>query len=352
MTSALWVATSGMPVSALLAAIPPACRRPIDAPAQVRPGADEVVLESPVWPAAGATHFVPAFAVQASTPFSARLELSVRSDGAWSPWVGSVSLGPTAFDPLPSVEALDVDIDVFRTRAPVEVVRLRVRLRAPEPAALAARPWMLSLSSADGATAVTTPPTSARGVQIDVPARSQMEADAAIASRICSPTCVAMLLDFWRRPVPLADLAAEIFHAGTDLYGVWPAAILAAGRRGLAGYLLKFPDWESAHWCLARGLPIVASVRYAAGELAGAAAAETPGHLLVLTGWDGDDVLVNDPAAATPATVARRYRREELERVWLGRTGVGYVIFDIGGPDMAPKPPTHSSPPGEAGVLL
>jgi hypothetical protein len=73
----------------------------------------------------------------------------------------------------------------------------------------------------------------------------------------------------------------------------------------------------------------VASVRYGAGELTGAAAPETPGHLLVLTGWDGEDVLVNDPAAPTPASVGRRYRRDELERVWLERTGVGYVIFAV-----------------------
>jgi len=330
MSSALWVATAGMPEPALLDAIPPACRRPLDAPASVQIGPDEALVESPIWPAAGATHFVPAFAVHTTVPFSARLELCVRLDGAWTPWAGGVSLGPaSSFDPLPPVEGLGIDVDVFRTRSAVEAVRLRVRLRAPSPAALPTAPWMLTLSSSDGSTSTSTAEASARGMRIDVPARSQMEGDAAIASRICSPTCVAMLLDFWRRPVRLAELAAEIFHPGTDLYGVWPAAILAAGRRGLAGYLLRFPDWESTQWCLARGLPIVASVRYGAGELTGAAAPETPGHLLVLTGWDGEDVLVNDPAAPTPASVGRRYRRDELERVWLERTGVGYVIFAV-----------------------
>jgi hypothetical protein len=48
----------------------------------------------------------------------------------------------------------------------------------------------------------------------------------------------------------------------------------------------------------------------------------------VLTGHVNDVVLVNDPAAPTAASVARRYRRDQLTRAWLERTGVGYVLFD------------------------
>jgi len=330
MSGALWIAMSGLPVQILNEAIPPTCRRTVDGPAVVQIAGEQAVVETPAWPVAGATSFVPSFAVQSVLPFSGRLELSVCVDGAWSTWVAGVGLGPAAFEPLPPAESVDVDVDVFRARAPVEAARLRLRLQAVEPAALLAAPWMLALSASVSATTATTRVTPAAGrppVRLAVPARSQMEAAAAIAPRICSPTCVAMVLDFWRRPAPLDVLAAEIFHPGTDLYGVWPAAIMAAGRRGLAGYLLRFPDWAAAQWCLARGLPIIASVRYSAGELTGAAVVETPGHLIVLTGWDDDDVLVNDPAAPTAAAVSRRYRRAELIHVWLERNAVGYVLF-------------------------
>jgi hypothetical protein len=47
-----------------------------------------------------------------------------------------------------------------------------------------------------------------------------------------------------------------------------------------------------------------------------------------LTGYDGDDALVNDPVASDRTTVARKYRVADLERVWLDRSGVGYVFFD------------------------
>jgi hypothetical protein len=143
-----------------------------------------------------------------------------------------------------------------------------------------------------------------------------------------------MVLAYYGARVDLAALAREIFHPGLDRFGVWPAAIVAAARRGLAGYLLRFPDWASAAWCLERGMPVIASVRYGAGELAGAAIAETTGHLLVLTGWEGGEVLVNDPAAATAGEVARRYPLDGLRRVWLARAGIGYVLF---------RPPTSPS---------
>ena len=135
-----------------------------------------------------------------------------------------------------------------------------------------------------------------------------------------------MVLGFWGRPADVASVAAEVYHPGLDRYGVWPAAIRAAARRGVAGYLLRFPDWASARWCLGQGLPVIASIRYGAGELTGAAVAATTGHLVVLTGYEGDAVLVNDPAAPDDATVPRRYAVDELRRVWLDRAGVGYVL--------------------------
>jgi hypothetical protein len=335
MTTGLWGVTSGMPISFLTGAVPPACRRPIAARPASPPETDggDALVEAPAWPVAGATHFVPAFAALTEAPYSLRLELSVRVGGAWSPWAAGAALGSARFAPAVPVEGLDVDIDVFRARAPVEAARLRVRLPRGEAAAILGSPWMLTLSAADTAPLVSARAVAAApGPRIVVPPRSQMDAEAAIANRVCSPTCVAMILDFWRRPVAFDPLVAEMFHAELDLYGVWPAAIKAVGRRGLAGYLLRFPDWAAAAWCLEQGLPVIASVQYAAGELTGAAAAQTPGHLLVLTGVDGDEALVNDPAADSAATTARRYRIDELERVWLGRTGVGFVIFPPPGP--------------------
>ena len=84
MTSALWLAASGWSTARLLEGVPPACRRAADGPATVQIEGQEALVQTPAWPVAGATHFVPSFAADTTTPFDVRLALSVRVAGAWS----------------------------------------------------------------------------------------------------------------------------------------------------------------------------------------------------------------------------------------------------------------------------
>ena len=323
----LFAAAAGIPPGAVEAAVPPACRCPVQrAPAPRREGND-VLVELPAWrPRHPARHLVPAFGALTTAPYSVRFELTAEAAGHWSDWVGTTTLGPAAFATVASrAEILEAQIDLWQTTVPVERVRLRVRLRADDPPALLEAPWLVTLSAWDGSDGSGAPAVGT--VSLPVPALSQMAEGGALGPRICSPTSVAMVLAYWSAADQVGRLAAEMFHPVLDLYGVWPAAIRAAARRGVLGYLLRFPDWASAAWCLARGLPIIASVRYAAGELRGAAVSATPGHLLVLTGYEDDVVLVNDAAAGEASGVPRRYPLADLARVWLERTGVGYVLF-------------------------
>jgi peptidase C39-like protein len=358
----LFVVASRLGAEIVAGAVPPSCRRGVDAIPEPRIDGADCVVEAEWSPRCRARHFVPSVSILAARSIGFRTELAVETDGAWTPWVAATSIGPSVFPPMPAVaRPLSCDIDVFVSSAPAARVRLRVRLRRDDAASLMDLPWLAALSVSDLGSTETPPerapsppivdaaaiddgPSAALAarvadrVALDVPSASQMVEAELIRHRICSPTSVAMVLGRWGLTVAPAALAGEVFHAERDVYGIWPAAIAAAARRGIAGYLLRFPDWESAAWCLANGLPIVASVRYTRGELAGAAITETDGHLLVLTGYEGDDVLVNDPAAPSNATVARRHRRDEIERVWLGRSGVGYVFF--------PPGPRSSGPAG------
>lgn len=323
----LFAVAAGLSCDAVGEAIPPACRRVVEnAPPARRDGDDTLVEVGPWQPRRGARHLLPAFSVLSRADYSVRFELSALVAGEWSPWVGLAPIGPARFpEPITPVAGLDVDVDVVRAPAPVEGVKLRLRLRAADATALLAAPWLLTLSTCDLGPLDTEPAPGA--ARLAVPPLSQMVEGGALAARVCSPTSVAMVMAYLGAEGDVGRLAAEMFHPALDLYGVWPAAICAAARRGALGYLLRFPDWAAAAWCLERGLPVIASVRYAAGELAGAAIGETAGHLLVLTGYDSLDVLVNDPAAPTTASVPRRYPWTDITRVWLERTGVGYVLF-------------------------
>jgi len=249
--------------------------------------------------------------------------------------------------------ALTPEIDQYSVSPPAREVHLRVHVHCADLESVTRAPTLLTVSlsseapsserrsaAASDASHDEHAPGAPHGVNeawargrspLPVPAFSQMEAPEPLRHRICSPTSLAMVLGYWKRPVTPAELAADTYDPRHDLYGVWPAAIRAAARRGIQGYLLRFPSWAAATWCLDHGLPIIASVRYADGELRGAAIGSTKGHLLVLTGHDGDVVLANDPAAATAEAVPRRYALPDIQRVWLERSAVGYVLFDPAG---------------------
>jgi hypothetical protein len=324
----LFLAASGWPAEALEHAVPPSCRRGVASAPAVAPEGDDRLVTFPEWrPRTPAHRLVPALSAPGESPRGFRFELSAFAAGAWSPWIAGATVGSARFaQGVVRSESLACEIDEFIANPPAERIRLVLRASADgAPSSLGTR-WCTSLSAwSPGSDA----PFADGRARLDVPALSQMEEDAAIRHRICSPTCVAMVLRYHGHRVPVADLAGEIFQPELDLYGVWPAAIRAASRRGLGGYLLRFPDWAAAAWCLDRGLPVIASVRYGAGELTGAAIGETSGHLLVLTGYDSGDVFVNDPAAPRAAEVVRRYRLDELRRVWLARSGMGYVLFTV-----------------------
>lgn len=326
MPTDLFLSASGWPEDSLARNVPPSCYRDVVAAPRPQGDGDDVTVTFPEWsPRRPAQRLVPALSALGRDAPGFRFELSVFAAGAWSPWVAGATVGQARFPLAAAGDSLVPQIDEFIASPPAERVRLVLRVGGPGGAALLASPWFVSLSAWSPAAPENL--LAGGGTRLVVPALSQMQEDSAIRARICSPTSVAMVLAYYGTAVAVADLAREIFHPALDIYGVWPAAVRAAGRRGIAGYLLRFPDWSAARWCLDQGMPVIASVRYAGGELTGAAIAETSGHLLVLTGHDGGDVFVNDPAAPTAAEVSRRYRLDELCRIWLERAGVGYVLF-------------------------
>jgi hypothetical protein len=333
----LFLAAFAWPSGSLAQVVPPSCALGVVSAPPVETDGEHLVVTFPEWrPRQPAHRLVPALSALGETPLGFRFELSAFAAGSWSPWIAGATVGQARFaGTVARSETLVCEIDEFIASPPAERIRVVLRASAGAPGSPLAAPWCASLSA-------WSPGPDERpandGARLVVPALSQMEEDAAIRHRVCSPTCVAMVLAYYGTRVAVAEIAHEMLQPELDLYGVWPAAIRAASRRGVGGYLLRFPDWAAAAWCLERGMPVIASVRYGPGELTGAAIAQTPGHLLVLTGYADGEVFVNDPAAPRAAEVARRYRLDELRRVWLARSGVGYVLFTPTAPALDPTP--------------
>jgi hypothetical protein len=298
----------------------------------------------------------------ARTPGDSWLEVRVRGrvDGARTSW--DVLARWAATDrrvlrtsvPNQDDDLADVAVDTWRVGpdAGAATYQLQVRLMR-RTGATSASPRVEALHAVasrlpDGAPA-TSKPGKARGLVLEVPSYSQMIHEGHSpqygggGEAWCSPTSTAMVLGFYDalpapasyrwvgadHPDPWVDAAARAtYDQGFEGAGNWPFnTAYAAGLTG-AAHVTRLPSLRAAEAYLVAGTPLVISVAFGAGELAGAPITSTPGHLMVLVGMTEDgDPVVNDPAARTNAGVRRTYDRAELERAWLaGSGGTTYVI--------------------------
>ncbi|MFM7119910.1 MAG: C39 family peptidase [Gammaproteobacteria bacterium] len=307
---------------------------PRTAPQPARPlaghGLDIVLPDLPA-----GTLLVPSCAL-ADTPHVAhRWTLRAGAGAAaWAlPWVRPPAGPITGPRPKPQPESdprARTAIDCFEIHAPLcgdatGPVRLCLEVEGPT----APRRYLITVSArAHQLEHAPTPSTTVAPIA-NVPALSQMTADAAIARRICSPTSLTMALmaltgdtqaDVWRH------IVTECHDPATGMYGIWPLALAAAARRGHPGAVELFSDWSAPLSALQRGIPVVTSIRFGADALPGAPLRETAGHLVVVVGAGPETIIVHDPAAPTPDTVARRYPAEAFARAWLANRGAAYIL--------------------------
>ena len=235
-----------------------------------------------------------------------RFRLGDRQAEAATGW-----FGPETSAARPEAR-IDVPVDYFCPKQSLDSAFLRIELGTHAPpqrflAVISVRPRIIEA------------PVPANLPSIDWPLApiSQLDAPARIRTAVCSPTAVAMVVG----AEPEATRRGA-WHEPSRLFGVWPQNIWIAARSGSAAAIEAASCWNDVLPFLERG-PVVASIRFAKGELAGAPLQATAGHMVVVRGVDGAEVIVNDPAAPR-ATVERRYRLDEFTRAWMTHRGVFY----------------------------
>lgn len=263
------------------------------------------------------------------------VELRVGDERGWSPWlhVGDWGTEISGTDRRTEFERGRIDVDLFRSEQRFERVQARVAL-AGLLMGPARHRIALCLSDRTGEARPETdvvgpePPRELWQRRLPVPFLSQRSVGEEIGGRICSPTSVAMVVDYWTEARPLLEVAECAFDPRHDIYGNWPRNVQTAFSFGLEGWIARFNDWSDVRWEIAAGRPLVCSITVKPGELRGAPYESTAGHLLVLTGFDErGDVLVNDPAAEDAEGGVTTYALDEFEKVWMGKGGTAYVLF-------------------------
>jgi len=180
------------------------------------------------------------------------------------------------------------------------------------------------------------------GINLPVPQRSQMLKQYQGLSYggggevWCSPTSTSMVLAYWAKILHRPDLVQTVPNAARDTYdftyqgtGNWPFNTAYAGRYELHAFVTRMYSMSQVEQWIKFGVPIVISIAYGRGQLLGSPIPSSDGHLLVIRGFGRNgDVITNDPAAASDATVQITYPRTILQTLWLNASnGTVYVIY-------------------------
>ncbi len=252
-----------------------------------------------------------------------------------------------------------VNVDTWQSTGPAGVSAYQVRVLLMRRAGLTGSPSVDTVgavaSTSSPAPAPASTPGPGRGIVLDVPRYSQMAhrghfpAWGSGGQAWCSPTSTSMVLGYYDAlPAPSAykwvpaghtdpwvDYAARMtYDSAYEGTGNWAFNTAYAAPRVGKAFVTRLRSLREAEDYIAAGIPLVASISYAAGELTGSAVSSSNGHLLVVVGFTGSgDVVVNDPASTTRKGVRRTYDRKEFEDAWLPASGgTVYVIHDAAHP--------------------
>ena len=169
-----------------------------------------------------------------------------------------------------------------------------------------------------------------------VPAHSQMiYADG--GNVWCSPTCVSMVLSYWRGGLTppgacVREAVTGVFDPVYNGHGNWSFNAAWAGSQGYKAYVRRFTRLSQLQLYLDQGVPLVLSLSFNKEQerpLDGAPMNSSGGHLTLIKGFDGEgNALMNEPASSSDSEVPREYSCQQLEARWLESSGgVCYVIY-------------------------
>jgi Peptidase_C39 like family len=285
------------------------------------------------------TEVLPSWNVDAPANSGVKFYIRSRSVGGgdWSPWLYIGSWGRT----LPrdrrliSFDGGWVQVDYLTLTDPADAYQVRAVLQSFDVLG-EANPSIRRLTMVYSG--VVEDPIErdglARPVKIegdwtrtlDVPFLTQADAPPALKPRICSPTSVTMVMRYRGDSGAMVENALAIYDPEYEIFGNWGRAVAYAGQHGFDAYLDRIRTWDQVKAYIARGQPIIASIRFESGTFPSNVLDQTDGHLVVIRGLTPEgDAVMNDSASKERGRGVV-YRSDELARAWLRHGGVAYII--------------------------
>lgn len=217
-----------------------------------------------------------------------------------------------------------VETDELVLAAPAQAYRFRLKFYGDAQLLLLAASTVRVPFEYDEKTASHLPPGSFMQAVFPI---SQLEQSLPYKRRICSPTSVCMALNTLGYRVALPAVLTRVFDQTADLYGNWLFNCAAAAEFGAEAFFRRFASLTELPEFLTADSCVIASIGFKKDELPGAPLEKTPGHLVLIRGWEKDKVLVADPAAPTHETVLRSYDAKAFARAWLcNKQGAAYIV--------------------------
>ena len=211
----------------------------------------------------------------------------------------------------------ELDIDTLNLKEKCSAVKIKITLKKTADKA----PILYNVTVAtDRDKQEISKNTTVKKIKLSVKKRYQYDV-AGIGGRICSPTSLSMVRDFYgEKKFATKDTADGVYDNGENIYGNWSYNVAYAGELGYNAYVDIY-DMKALRWALSKNVPVVCSVRIKKGQLSGSGFPDysTSGHLMCVIGYETVDnvdwIIVNDPAIKQ---VEVRYLASEFESIWPG----------------------------------
>lgn len=150
---------------------------------------------------------------------------------------------------------------------------------------------------------------------IDVPKINQRSVPE-IGNKICSPTSLTMVLNYYGNNLNNALIASKVYDYGEDIYGNWSFNASFAYKYGLYSRVEYIEDFNAVVSYIKKNIPVIMSIGVATIVDPNNKINYPYGHLIVLVGFKKINniwyAVVNDPATFLDEEVLRFYKLDVL----------------------------------------